>query len=78
MKKFTHLSIFLCGALLLQCLCVGALAAPLETVPVATTEEITPTMEVGAAAAAAKLPFGTVSVQNGCRSIEGMVPLGGS
>ena len=65
MKKFAHLSIFLCAGMLLQCLGVAASAAPLETVPVATTEATAAPREVGAAAAAAKLPFGTVSIQNG-------------
>lgn len=73
MKKFKQLSLLLCLALLLQCspLSVSALettaagqtdAVSQETLPV-TTED---------------LPFGTVCIQNGCRTINGMVPLGGS
>lgn len=73
MKKIKHISLLLCLCLLLQCLPLNAAATettlpaqlpmmPTETVP-AETEP---------------LAFGTVCVQNGCRTIEGKVPLAGS
>lgn len=79
MKKFRRISLWMLSLLMLgQCLLLPANAQqvteiaassatteatlPLATMPVTQTEE---------------LPFGTVSVQNGCRTIDGMVPLGG-
>lgn len=66
MKKIKWLSLLLCLSLLLQCLTLPALAA--ETTQEAVTEEPIPTVT--------EPPFGTVCVNNGCRTIDGMVPLG--
>lgn len=75
MKKYHFLSIVLCLSFFLQCLLpasasaigetenpVGGLAAELPAVPLETEP----------------LTFGTVSIQKGCRTINGMVPLAGS
>ena len=76
MRKNNYLSILLCLSLLLQCLLIPVSAtAPDPTMPVQD-------------AFAADLPaipteteppaFGTVCIQKGCRTINGMVPLAGS
>lgn len=73
MKKFKHLSLLLCLGLLLQCLCLNAAATEttLQTqAPVMPTETIPAVTE--------ELAFGTVCINKGCRTINGMVPLGGS
>lgn len=68
MKKIAHLSLLLCLCLLVQSFCLPAAALETEaTDPFAALN-----------AANQKLEFGQVCVQNGCRTIEGMVPLGGS
>ncbi len=82
MKKVTCLSVFLCIALLLQCLALPVSAAPaLDTVPVETTAptqgtDIAP--ETPTISQLTEIPFGQVSILNGCRTIEGLVPLAGS
>ena len=69
MKKSAFLSLSLCMMIAIQSI--------LLPVQAATVEE--PTLPTGAVyEAPAKTPFGQVCVQEGCRSIEGMVPLGGS
>ena len=76
MRKNNYLSMLLCLSLLLQCLLIPVSAtAPDPTMPVQD-------------AFAADLPaipteteppaFGTVCIQKGCRTINGMVPLAGS
>ena len=73
MKKIRCLSLFLCLILLLQCAPLAAFASETtlssqspdvaaETVPLVTEE----------------IPFGMVCIQEGCRTIRGMNPLGGS
>lgn len=74
MKKFSCLSLLLCLSVLLQCVFLPASAAEttqpqlpsepqaMENIPQETTE----------------LAFGMACIQNGCRTIEGMVPLAGS
>lgn len=77
MKKLKRLSLFLlCLALMVQLLALPASAdettqAAPETEPVATQTPVITSQSTEAA-------FGTVCIQNGCRTIEGMVPLGGS
>lgn len=67
MKKFKLLSIVLSLCLLIQCsVFPAALAADLETQP---ADPFAPP---------AQIPFGQVCVQKGCRTINGMSPLGGS
>ena len=81
MKKFVRFSLCaLCLILMVQMLPLTAMAqattqATMPTIP--TTEETLPLGGNAPIGAAQDLPFGTVSVQNGCRTIEGMVPLGG-
>lgn len=76
MRKNNYLSMLLCLSLLLQCMLIPVSAtAPEPTMPVQD-------------AFAADLPaipteteppaFGTVCIQKGCRTINGMVPLAGS
>lgn len=72
MKKIKSLSLLLCLILMLQCLLMPAAAAE-------TTEATLPVETSAAATVAAEdLAFGTVSIQKGCRTIEGMAPVGGS
>lgn len=68
MKKIKNLSFLLCLVLLLQSLClpVSALAAE-PSDPFAALNN-----------ANEKLEFGQVCIQQGCRTIEGMIPLGGT
>lgn len=77
MKKIKHLSLFLCLVLLMQCTVLPAAAteAPVETTQ-AALETFSPA-EIQSAENE-EIPFGMVGVQKGCRTIEGMVPLGGS
>ena len=72
MKKMKWLSLILSALLLVQCAAVpaGAEAVPTQT-QTAETEQ-TPAVQME------ELPFGTVCVQKGCRTINGMVPLVGS
>lgn len=71
MKKFKHLSLLLCMCFLMQCLSLPAAAAE-------TTEAQTDTQTAAAVRPAEEVPFGSRCIQNGCRTIEGMVPLGGT
>lgn len=66
MKKFRYLSVLLSLLLALQCFALPASATQIsEDASAAVTEP-------------AVIPFGQVCVQKGCRTIEAMVPLGGS
>lgn len=73
MKKFRCFSLILCLSLVLQC-----------ALPVSATETSRPEASAETTGAAETVPeateavFGTVCIQQGCRTIEGMVPLGGS
>lgn len=71
MKKIKCFSLVLSLILLLQCLAfsAGATEATLPQIPEETTVP---------AQAVEELTFGTVCVRKGCRTIEGMEPLGGS
>ena len=70
MKKVIPISLFLCLVILLQCVLTPAFATETTEEP---TEEATETT-----AAAQTAAFGTVCVNQGCRTIEGQMPLGGS
>lgn len=74
MKKFKCLSLLLCLSLLMQCILLPAAAT--ETQQTQGTEETTAAAVVGQEFTEGA--FGTVCVQNGCRTVEGMVPLAGS
>lgn len=67
MKKMKRISLILCLVLLTQCLLTPVSAA--ETTDAAT--EATIPLET-------EMAFGTVCIQNGCRTIEGRMPLHGS
>ncbi len=77
MKKIAFLCYLLCFALLLQCTVFPASA---QMIPVET--EATETQETSGedtvTTTTASLPFGQASIRNGCRTLEGMVPLDGS
>lgn len=73
MKKFKHLSLLLCLCLLLQWMPWNAYATQ-DTLPGETQPAVTETVPVETE----PLAFGTVCIQNGCRTIDGMVPLAGS
>lgn len=74
MKKFKHISLLLCLCLLVQCLPLYSFATE-ATLP---TQVQDGALEETEPAGTEPLAFGTVCVQNGCRTIEGMVPLAGS
>lgn len=70
MKKMKFLTLLLTLCMALQCLAVPALAIDEAPIP-ATTAVSEPTEPT-------EPPFGTVCIREGCRTIEGMVPLGGN
>ncbi len=70
MKKNKYLSLLLCLCLLLQCMLLPVLAAEITVPPVTEAAAELPQAE--------EIEFGQVCVKRGCRTIEGMVPLGGS
>lgn len=72
MKKFKFVSLLLCLSLLMQSVTLTAAAAelPAESVSAENPAEMIP--------AATEPAFGEVCVKNGCRTVEGMVPLAGS
>ena len=74
MKNFRFLSILLCLSLVFGCLTFPVRATEsqpeTQTETSADTEPTIPDVK--------DMPFGTVSIYNGCRTIEGMVPLAGS
>ena len=71
MKKFAFLPLVLCLLLVLQCTVFPVYAVP---IPVSTeeTENETATQESEAPPQGSAIPFGQVSILNGCRTIEGM------
>jgi len=76
MKKINYLSILLCLSILLQCLLLPVSA---------TAADIMDLSEDGVSAEFEAVPveteppaFGTVCIQKGCRTINGMIPLAGS
>lgn len=70
MKKIKWLSMLLCLTLVLQCALMPVSAV--ETTQAQLPEETAETTPVEE-----ELTFGTVSVKKGCRTIEGMEPVGG-
>lgn len=69
MKKVRFLSLLLCLLLAVQCMVIPANATEI-TDDQFSLEDLLKEPEV--------VPFGSVQVQKGCRSIEGMAPLAGS
>lgn len=76
MKKFNYLSIALCLSVFLQCLLLPAAATATETTALSATGSVPETISLPLEAE--EPAFGTVSIQKGCRTINGMVPLAGS
>ena len=72
MKKLKCICLILSALLLVQSVLVPAAAEAetMQTNPTETEQVLTPLTE--------ELPFGTVCVQKGCRTINGMAPLAGS
>lgn len=79
MKKITLLSWILCAVLLTQSVVVPVAAVPVEVPQTAAVEETVPS-EPGNNLMKnnSTLPFGQLSIQEGCRSVDGLQPLGGS
>lgn len=79
MKKVTLLSLVLCAVLLLQSVMLPVGAVPVEVPQTVAVEETVPS-EPGSNLMKnnSTLPFGQLSIQEGCRSIDGLQPLGGS
>ena len=80
MKKIKCLSLLLSAVLALQCAAVPVSAAEApETVPVTAPVTVPPVTESGEdLLTPTQIPFGSVCIQEGCRTIEGMNPLAGS
>lgn len=80
MKKLTCISWLLCIALLSQFLVLSVCAAPLDALQTVSTEETQTTdpLETTLPVVDTSIPFGQLSIQSGCRTIEGMMPLGGA
>jgi len=77
MKKIRKVCLLLCAVLLLQCLHLPAFADETEetgasTVPTETVEETIPLADIP------EVAYGSASVSNGCRTINGQTPLAGS
>ena len=69
MKKIRIMSIILCLCLLLQ-----AVVLPTEAVQIEQTQSVAENIVQDTT----QIPFGQLCIQNGCRTIEGMSPLGGN
>ncbi len=76
MKKTKILSLLLCFALLLQCMILPAFATEADSGE--TTEVTEETYPLGANNPVPDVEFGSASITHGCRTINGMSPLGGS
>ncbi len=72
MKKMKHLSLLLCLVMLMQTLALPVWATEATSTPaIAALDDPMPTETE-------PIPFGEVCIQKGCRTINGMMPLGGS
>lgn len=74
MKKIKCLSFFLAAALLIQCYALPVAAEAVQTEQTEQTEQA----EQIPMTQPAEAPFGTVCIQSGCRTINGMSPLAGT
>lgn len=70
MKKMKLFSVLVCLCMLAQCFLIPAGAAVVPETQVPESISAAPVVE--------ELEFGEVCIQKGCRTIEGMAPLGGS
>lgn len=78
MKKFKRFSLCMLSLLLAGQILTLPAQAQAVTQPSETTAATTPELPTAVPVPEVEeLPFGSVSVQNGCRTIDGMVPLGG-
>lgn len=76
MKKNNYLLFLLCLSVLLQCILVPVAATAVESTETANSGLA---MESEVVPAVTEPPaFGTVAIQKGCRTINGMIPLAGS
>lgn len=71
MKKMKRISLFLCLVILMQCVLMPVSAAETGEAQTEASAESTAATESTAA-------FGTVCINQGCRTIEGQIALGGS
>ena len=85
MKKQTAISLLLCAVMLFSCFTIPVSALPLEIESVQVQQETTPQESTAVSgdgmnltSSAAHLPFGKASILQGCRTIDGMMPLAGS
>ena len=78
MKKYRCFLLLLCAILLLQSAVLPVQALPVEVTPETVPQETVPVFTTPGFTAVTDIPFGSVCIQSGCRTIEGMVPLGGS
>ena len=86
MKKQIVISLLLSAAMLFGCMTVPVSAFSvdeIETVPVQTETAVQESTAAGSGemnltSSAAHLPFGQASILQGCRTIDGMMPLAGS
>ena len=79
MKKRSTCSLILCITLLLQMVILPAGAVPVEVPQTVAVEETTETEPLDSFLKnTSTLPFGQLSIQQGCRTIEGLQPLAGS
>ena len=76
MKKINYLSMLLCLSIFLQCLLIPAYATIADTSPMSEDTSVSDFTMLPQEAE--PLTFGTVSIQKGCRTINGMMPLAGS
>lgn len=82
MKKHSILSLLLAMVMVLSCMCIPSFAEEMEET--SETEEFTmptetiPVYEEGADVPEVDLAFGSVCVLQGCRTIDGNLPIGGT
>ena len=84
MKKRTLISLLLSLTIMLSTVALPVCAEPVEVPQTVAPEETAATQpsvsdaETGLTSSAAHLPFGQASIQMGCRTIDGKMPLAGS
>lgn len=73
MKKIKAICLLLCAVLMLQCGMVTVRATETEE-----TEVVTETQAAASTTMVPEVAYGSASINNGCRTINGQTPLGGS